>query len=130
MFMTTAKHELEMEKQYRVTKQYQDSANLHRKEKDALEAKLTEQFEFKEKKAVAALEARQEKDKIKFERELQEKMSKFKEDELTKMYDKLSSSLTKLHEEGNANSKFIQEMNLTMANALVPAMATRQIENK
>jgi hypothetical protein len=102
------------------------------KELNELNKKLTDLFEFKEKKAVAALEQKLTKEKLKLESDLQTKMSDFKEKELSKMYDKLSGSLTKLHEEGNANSKFIQEMNLTMAKALTPALTNRtpQLEEK
>ena len=111
MFVLVSKVKLIEDKWFREVQEKEKIIAEVRKERDDLEKKLTEQFKFEEKKATAALEDRLAKEKLEMERDFNNKMAKFKEEELGKMYDKLSSSLTKLHEEGNTNTRFIQDMN-------------------
>lgn len=81
---------------------------------------MQENFELKEKKAVVALEDKLAKEitalEAKHNKEitaLERKLTSEKQTDLEKMtknhYKKLSDSMTKLHEEGNAQTKFMQE---------------------
>lgn len=122
MFMLKSDHEKYYEEVRRKNTELHKQLGEEIKAKNELKVNLSAEFEFKEKKAVAALENRMEKEKMALEKKFQADMAEFKENELAKMYDKLSGSLTKLHEEGNANTKFIQEMNIEMAKSLTPAL--------
>lgn len=81
---------------------------------------MQDKFELKEKQAVAALEDKLAKEISKLEKshnneivKLERDLRTEKQNDLEKMtkdhYKKLSDSMTKLHEEGNAQTKFMQE---------------------
>jgi len=95
------------------------------KDKEATIANMQDKFELNEKKVVAALEDKLAKEISKLESahnkditELERKLVQEKQGELEKMmkdnYVKLSDSMTKLHEEGNAQTKFMQETTQTL----------------
>ena len=95
------------------------------KGKEATIANMQDKFELNEKKVVAALEDKLAKEISKLESahnkditELERKLVQEKQGELEKMmkdnYVKLSDSMTKLHEEGNAQTKFMQETTQTL----------------
>ena len=89
---------------------------------------LAEKFEFKEKKAVLALEdklaktiseleSKHNKEIVKLERKHSNEKAAELEEMMKKNYDKLSESMTKLHEEGNVQTKFMQEMTSSVIKA-------------
>ncbi len=99
------------------------------KELKQAERKIKAEFELAEKKAIVALEHQRNTDLMNLEKDYNKKLTAFKErqtEEFTKkvqslveeQYSKLSNSMTKLHEEGNANSKFVQDMNKEMLKAI------------
>lgn len=84
-------------------------------------SKIRDEFEFKEKKAVAALEARLEKDKLHMEREFMAKQQEFANKHLEDNFDKLSKSLAKLHEEGNVTTKYMHDLTMKLADSWAPS---------
>lgn len=143
MFISTTRH-YELVRsfdKYKADRALRDSGKEVEYEKLAtkyaeLQVKLNEEFELKEKKVVAAFEDklsksisdlednhRKEITALK-EKHLEDK-ARFMEEGLTKNYDKLSNSLTKLHEEGNVQTKFVQELALKMSDSFTPASYTK-----
>lgn len=114
-------HEFEMERKD-LRQQIKD---LGKELKESTE-KVIEAYQLKEKQFTAAMEDKMAKTETKLKEEhmnvinvlkskhLEEK-GNFIEKVQTENYDKLSSSLTKLHEEGNAQTKFVQELAVNMA---------------
>jgi len=95
------------------------------KDQDQLIKTMQDKFELREKQAVAALEDKLAKEITKLESAhnkditaLERKLTQEKQNDLEKMmkenYAKLSDSMTKLHEEGNAQTKFMQETTQTL----------------
>lgn len=116
-------------------KKYSDIANA------AIE-KIKTEYEIMEKKAVAALEDRLAKAQNAHDKKhndaitrLEKEMTKKKNDELETMmkdhYKKLSDAMSKLHEDGNAQTKFMQEItNNVIKSASGFAKPSTQIEHK
>lgn len=102
-----------------------ENQRLNRRNVELREAadKTKQEYEIKEKKAVAALEAKHEKEMNKTEKKWQERIYKMREDLLKEReefikkvheenYENLTGSLRSLHEEGNVTTKTIKEFAL------------------
>lgn len=106
-----------------IRKEYDQEAEVERRV-----SIMREEFELNEKKVVAAYEDKMNKLENKLEREYQKKLNDVetalkneKHEALESMlkgnYDKLSESMQRLHEEGNAQTKFMQETTQTIIKA-------------
>ena len=141
MFVTLKKYE-KMESKYegahaRVELLVQEVKELRNEEKMA-----NEKFELKEKKAVAALEDRLAKKTIELEKSYNDRLHSFKETQLAKQaesfetmtsgnYEKLKNELAKLHSDGNATTKYMQEMTKEILHTVgMTHTATTSTENK
>ena len=93
----------------------QDKHDKLLKEHNEFAQRLQDEFELKEKKLVFALEAKLEKELLEKEKEYNRKEMEFTKKGTEENYAKLSESLTKLHEEGNAQTKFVQDLAIKVA---------------
>ena len=91
-------------------------------------ADMKGKYDLEEKKAVVALEARLQREttemKSKYEQQLSEikvkhseEKAELRSDLAEQHYDKLSDSMTQLHEQGNATTKFMEKMVVSMTDA-------------
>jgi len=105
----------ELQLQISMLKEQRDKAVANYGE---LENKLKKEYE--EKKAIAFKTM-----ELKFKEQHMNEMQKLKDEYQNKIiaqneknYDQLKASLAKLHDEGNANTKYLEKVSLTMMDAL------------
>lgn len=106
MFVSKKKHDA-------VVRQLKEQVELLNTTVDRVTDKMDRlhaEYEIKEKKAVAALEARFERDKLTLEKKYMQERADFEKKHLEENFGKLQSSLAKLHEEGNVTTKYMQEI--------------------
>lgn len=111
---------------------------------------MQEKFELNEKKVVAALEDKLAKERNELEAQHQKEINDLKADYDRKMvevekksmdkynrqlekltnenYDKLSKSMAKLHEEGNAQTKFVQDLSKDLIGAVAKTMPYNKLQ--
>lgn len=88
----------------------------HDKLKDKL-SNLAEEYEVKKAHAYKTMELELKEQHMKKVENIRKEYDKKLEKEMTENFEKLKKSLTKLHEEGNANTKYVEKVSLKMMDA-------------
>jgi len=102
----------------------QQIGELQAENKELSKAKetLERDYEMREKQAIAMMEIEKKEAILEEKDKLQTEFNKKLDCELQKNFDKLSKSLTTIHEDGNATTKYIQELSMKMIDRVAPGV--------
>lgn len=84
------------------------------------ESKIKKEYEVKEKQVMAMMEIEKKEAILEEKGKLQEDFNKKLSAELQANFDKLSTSLESMHKDGNATTKYIQELSMKVIDKVTP----------